>query len=210
MGRDRPRRHLLGLGVAGVARVNAMHPATLPRRVAISGPRHGVSTAISRTSSSGNALLSIVACSNPCPLQETETRGRFLEEAAFAELFDGDGGQNLAPALGVEFVLIDHARRDQVQNHVQQPLNPPSRPGHDVDEGGPIGGRKPSRPPIAGVCPHRGSGRPLADRAAAAGAGLGSRVHHRLLELDFARAHKAVTDCRFTKRLSTPAEDNEQ
>jgi hypothetical protein len=42
-------------------------------------------------------------------------------QAAIAELFDGDGGQNLAPALGVEFVLIDHARRDQVQNHVQQP-----------------------------------------------------------------------------------------
>ena len=39
---------------------------------------------------------------------------------------------------------------------------------------------------------------------------LEAACHHRLLELDFARAHKAVTDCRFTKRLSTPAEDNEQ
>jgi hypothetical protein len=28
--------------------------------------------------------------------------------------------------------------------------------------------------------------------------------HHRLLELDFARPHIAVKDCRFTKRLSTP------
>jgi hypothetical protein len=40
---------------------------------------------------------------------------------------------------------------------------------------------------------------------------LEAACHHRLLELDFARPHKAVTDCRFTKRLSTPpAEDNEQ
>ena len=38
---------------------------------------------------------------------------------------------------------------------------------------------------------------------------LEAACHHRLLELDFARAHKAVKDCRFTKRLSPP-EDNEQ
>ena len=29
--------------------------------------------------------------------------------------------ETLAPTLGVEFVLFDHVRRDQVQNHVQQP-----------------------------------------------------------------------------------------
>ena len=38
--------------------------------------------------------------------------GAALPYDALALLFDGDRGQTLAPTLGVEFVLFDHARRD--------------------------------------------------------------------------------------------------